>query len=307
MTLLANMTEAPARRGLAMLLMVVSSVGISFGGLIVRSMDGADAWQINFYRSLSLAAVVMGILIYRYRGNTATRIRGIGWPGLMGGASLSVAGICYLQALNNTTVANTLFVLSAIPFFTAALAWLILSETLRRETVVTMIFAAIGVGIMVADGIGAGSAYGNVMALITALGFSGFAVIVRANRQVDMLPSLLVSSIIILVLSTIIRWGDLGISAKDIMLSFLWGGVLSGIGNAMFIFASRHLVAAELTLFMLLEFALGPLWVWVGIGETPTRWTLFGGAVVILAVTVRAVLEIQRGSARMKRSRPAQM
>lgn len=294
---------APSRRGLAMLLMVVSSIGISFGGLIIRSMDSATPWQINFYRSLALGVAITLIIISRHRGRSVSMIAGIGRPGLIGGACLSVAGIAYLQALDHTTVANTLFVLSAIPFFTAALAWLFLGENLRRATLVTMIFAATGIGMMVVEGIGTGSAYGNLMALTTALGFSAFAVIVRANRQIDMLPSLLVSSAFILTLALIMNWGELGITHKDVLLCFLWGGVLSGIGNALFIFASRHLVAAELTLFMLLEFALGPIWVWMFIGEVPTRWTVIGGSIVILAVTIRAFLELRRGIARTKRTR----
>jgi len=157
---------------------------------------------------------------------------------------------------------------------------------------------------MVAEGISIGSVFGNLMALTTALAFASFAVIVRSNRQVDMLPSLLVSSAIIFCLALLMRWDDLGISVKDVLLCFLWGGVLSGVGNAMFIFASRHLVAAELTLFMLLEFALGPVWVWLGVGETPTRLTIIGGMIVIFAVTARALAELHQGSSRKRRSRP---
>ena len=304
MAVTTDISKVRTRRGLAMLVMVISSVGISFGGLIVRSMDGADPWQINFYRSISLGIIVLLILLYRYPGQAVARLRGIGRPGLLGGAFLSVAGIAYLQALDHTTVANTLFVLSAIPFFTAALAWLFLDENLRRATLVTMVIAAIGIGVMVAEGISVGSAYGNFMALLTAMGFSAFAVIVRANRQVDMLPSLLVSSAIILVLALILRWDDLGITLKDVLLCFLWGGILSGIGNALFIFASRHLVAAELTLFMLLEFALGPIWVWIGVNEVPTRLTIIGGCIVIAAVSIRALLELYHGTDRHRRSRP---
>jgi drug/metabolite transporter (DMT)-like permease len=68
----------------------------------------------------------------------------------------------------------------------------------------------------------------------------------------------------------------------------------------MFIFASRHLAAAEVTLIMLLEFAPGPIWVWLYIGEVPTRWTLIVVSVVITAVAVRAILEL------MNKSRPEQ-
>ncbi len=302
-----QIVDAPSRRGLAMATMVASSVAISFGGLVLRSMDDADTWQINFYRSLAFGTVICLIMVFRYRGEALAKVHQIGRPGLFGGALLSAAGVAFLQAISNTTIANTLFTLSAIPFLTAGMAWVFLGEGLKRMTLITMAVAALGVGIMVAEGVGSGSAYGNLMALITALCFSGFAVIVRRNRQVDMLPALLVSAVIIAFLGLAMRWGDLDLSLHDILLCILWGGVLSGLGNAMFIFASRHLVAAELTLFMLLEFALGPIWVWIFINEVPGRWTILGGTVVILSVTIRAGLEVREAGARLRRGRPSPM
>jgi drug/metabolite transporter (DMT)-like permease len=276
-----------------MALMVASSVLISFGGLILRNIEAADAWQINFYRSLAFILAIAIVLVWQYRGNTIVRIRAIGRPGLLGGVLLAGAGIAFLQALTHTTVANTLFTLSAIPFITAALARVILKERLSRATLVTMFFAAFGVITMVVEGAGIGSGYGNAMALLTALGFSGFAIIVRQNRRIDMKPTLLVSGAIIVLFALAARFDDLGISMNDLLLCILWGGVLSGLANGMFIAASRHLVAAEVTLFMLLEFALGPIWVWLFVGEVPTRWTLLGGTLVIASVSLRAVIELR--------------
>ncbi len=109
-----------------MAIMIASSIGISFGGLVLRSMDDADAWQINFYRSLALVLAIMSILMIQYRGKAAIHVRGVGKPGLLGGALLAMANVAFLQSITNTTVANTLFTLSAIPFITAALAWLFL-------------------------------------------------------------------------------------------------------------------------------------------------------------------------------------
>ena len=47
-----------------------------------------------------------------------------------------------------------------------------------------------------------------------------------------------------------------------------------------------------MTLLMLIEFALGPIWVWWFIGETPSRWTLIGGSVILASVAVRAILDL---------------
>lgn len=283
----------PSRRGYAMGIMIFSSVLISFGGLIIRNMEVADAWQINFYRGIAFALAISLLVFFRYRRRTFLQVRRIGWIGTLGGCLLAFAGICFVQALTTLTIANTLFILCAIPFITAALARVFLGEVLSRPTLITMLIAAAGILIMLAEGFGFGSVFGNTMALLTAFGFAGFAVIVRHKREVDMIPAYLASAVVIIFVSLAARYGDLGIPLWDIALCFLWGGVVSGIANALFIVASRYLIAAELTLFMLLEFALGPIWVWLFIGETPTFWTVLGGMLVIAAVAVRAGLELK--------------
>lgn len=293
----------PSRRVYAMGLMVFSSVVISFGGLIMRSFERADPWQINFYRSVALITAITLILVFRYRRQSLAKVRGIGGLGVVGGVLLAMAGITFLQSLSHTTVANTLFTLSAIPFVTATLARVFLKERLQRATLVTMVAAAAGIFVMMAEGFGAGSLYGNAMALLTTLGFSGFAVIVRRNREIEMLPTLLVTGLIIAAVTLLVRLDDLGISLRDLALCFLWGGVLSGVANSIFIFASRHLVAAEVTLFMMLEFALGPIWVWLVVEEVPSRWTLVGDILVIAAVAVRAMIELRRSGRQMRRGR----
>ncbi|MDH3377476.1 MAG: DMT family transporter [Gammaproteobacteria bacterium] len=284
------------RRGYAIGLIVSSSVVISFGGVIVRNIDAADPWQINFYRSASLAAALTVIMLLRYGGATPRYIQSIGAAGIAGAMLLAAAGIAFMQALTHTTVANTLFILSAIPFFAAGLARLFLNERLQRITLATMVAAAVGISIMIGDGIGAGSIYGNAMALATALSFASFAVIVRRQRQVDMVPAVWLSGLIITAVAFLVRIGDIAISLHDIALCIVWGAVLSGFANSMFVIAARHLAAAEVTLFMLLEFTLGPLWVWLFIGEQPSRWALMGGAVVIVSVAIRALAQLRRPS-----------
>ncbi len=234
--------------------MVASSVVISFTGLIVRHVD-ADPMVMNFYRALSLMVAVTLILAIQYRRMAITHVIRIGWPGIAGGVMLTVAAICFLQSMTHTTVANTLFILGAIPFFTAALAWVFLRERPAQATLWAMVIAFSGITVMLGEGFGSGSAYGNLMAMGTAICFSVYTVIVRRNRHVNMLPALLVSTVLIVLVA---------------------------------------LAAAELTLFMLLEFALGPVWVWLFMNEIPSRWTLLGGSLVVVAVITRALVELRQ-------------
>ena len=249
---------------------------------------------MNFYRALSLMVAITLILAIQYRRMAITHVIRIGWPGIAGGVMLTVAAICFLQSMTNTTVANTLFILGAIPFFTAALAWVFLKERPAQATLWAMVIAFCGIAVMLGEGFGSGSAYGNMMAMGTAICFSVYTVLVRRNRQVGMLPALLVSTVLITLVAGVTRYGSLTISTDDLVLCMVWGGVLSGFTSVCFIVASRHLAAAELTLFMLLEFALGPIWVWLFMNEIPSRWTLLGGSLVVVAVITRALVELRQ-------------
>jgi len=288
----------PDMRRLAILLVISGYVVASFSGLIVRLLE-VGPLVMNFYRALFLMCAVMVLLAIRHRGASVVRVIGVGWPGLLAGTMLAITAITFLQSLSYTTVANTLFVLGAIPFVTAALAWILLKERPNVATFVAMIIAFAGIMIMIGEGFSVGSTYGNLMALLATLCFSIYAVLVRRYRQIDMLPAILISTLIIMVVVALIRQGHLEISRQDLLLCLLWGGVMSGFTSAVFIFASKHVVAAELTLFMLLEFALGPVWVWLFVNEIPSRWTLVGGVLVISALIGRSLSEFRSpGSSR---------
>lgn len=282
------------QRLIALGLMAAGSTAISFGGLVIRNIEQADEWQLVFFRALGMLFSVTVILSIRYRRHAIFRLRDIGWPGVIGAILVAVASISFVQSVSHTTVANALFMLCAIPFFSAALARVFLKEALPWRTVVTMVVAAGGVVVMLGDGFGAGTMFGNLMGLLTAISFATYAVIVRWRRDVDMLPVLVVSSLIIMASGAIVSGGALGVPLRDIALCLLWGGVLSGFANWMFIVASRQLVAAEVTLVMLLEFVFGPIWVWLFVNEVPTQLTLIGGSLVIGAVLFRALSELRQ-------------
>ena len=80
---------------------------------------------------------------------------------------------------------------------------------------------------------------------------------------------------------------------QEILLCFLWGAVLMGFVHSVFIFATRFLLASEVTFFMLLEFSLGPFWVWIFLNEAISQETLYGGIIVMLSVGVYSLFEIK--------------
>ena len=283
-----------SNRNLSILLLITGSVGISFGGLIMRNINNADPWQITFYRSLAFLFSITLVLIYRHNSDILTSIKKIGYPGIAGGFFLMIAQILYVQSFAHTSIANALFTFSTIPFISALLAFIFLKEKISTTTIVTMFFAFIGIFIMIKDGLETGGFYGNIIALICAFSFSTFVIILRKSRNNDMLPVNLISSVLVLIVSFAISLGEINVPIQDILLCFLWGGVLSGFVHSVFVYSTRFLQASEATLFMLLEFSLGPFWVWIFLNETITQEAFYGGIIVMLSVAVYSFFEIKK-------------
>ena len=127
------------------------------------------------------------------------------------------------------------------------------------------------------------------MALLTAIMFSSFAVIVRKFQAIDMIPTLILAQFISGLIGFVTRYDNLGISENDLFLCFLLGSLLSGMANCGFVIASRHFVATEVTLYMFIELALGKLWVWIFANETITKESLIGGLIIMMSVLTKTI------------------
>ena len=280
-------------KSLAILLILASTVGISFGGLIMREIEFGNAWQITFHRNLAFFIAISLILAKSYGLASFGALTAVGKPGIIAGIFLAIANICFIHSLSITSVANTLFTLSAIPFITAAIAFFVLKEVISLKTFLIMITAFFGIILMVSEGLQTNQFTGMALAFCTALSFSCFAIILRKYNYLDMIPCLLISSFFVIAITYIVSAGNIFIPIKEIAYCFFWGGVLSGFVNSAFIFATRYLSASEVTLFMLLEFSLGPMWVWLFLNEVVSSQTLAGGAIVIFCVSVNSLLKLK--------------
>ena len=206
---------------------------------------------------------------------------------------MAIANISFIHSLENTSVANTLFTLSTIPFITAIIAFFTIKERVSYLTFILMAIAFLGIALMVSEGLRANEGIGIFLAFCTALSFSCFAVILRKNNDRDMIPCLLLSALLVIFSTYTISFANITIPIKEIAYCIFWGGVLSGFVNAAFIFGTKYMSASEVTLFMLLEFSLGPIWVWLIIKEQPSIETLQGGIVIITTIAIHSFLKLK--------------
>jgi drug/metabolite transporter (DMT)-like permease len=299
------MTVPHSARRRALIYMLIAPVCWSTGGLFVRLLSIRDAWEIVFWRSLFMSLFVAVALAVMHRDRMPRAVLAVGWPGLLAGAFLAGQFFLFIASLTRTTVANTFVLMSISPFLAALAAKAFLGERVTLRTGIAMAIAFAGIVIMFADSLDAGRLAGNLLAIGVSVLFAlNVTVLRKVHATVDMLPMVMIAGLLSIVVALPLAL-PLQASPTDLAVLAMMGCLQLGTGCLLLVAASRHLTATELGLLALLEPILGPIWVWVLLGEHPGNLALIGGAVVLSAVIANEAYAAWRGSSESAESVPA--
>ena len=268
------------------LLVFLGACSLSFGGLIVKSFEGANLWQILFWRSLFFILVIFIFLLMSYQKKILSAFYESGFPGFIGGIILS-SGFCgYVFAMYNTSVANTNFIIQTQTIFLAIFGYFFLKESVSKITMVSIALAILGILLMIGSDLEPGQMSGNFAAFIMPISFAILILIVRKYPEVDMIPLQLVAGIFATLIGLFMS-PSIIVSSNDIFLGFIAGFFQVGLGFILITIGARSTPSAFVGIIMLTEAVLGPLWAWMFANENPPLTVLFGGAVVITAVVIQ--------------------
>ena len=270
-------------------LVFLGACSLSFGGLIVKSFEGATLWQILFWRSLFFTIIVSIFLLLTYKTKVLYAFKKSGFPGLIGGIILS-SGFCgYVFAMYNTTVANTNFIIQTQILFLAIFGYIFLKEKISWVTLISIFLAIGGVILMIGSSLSPGQMTGNLAAFIMPISFAILILIIRKYPHVDMIPLQLIAGIVAMIVGYFIA-GKINISYHDIFLGFLAGFFQLGLGFIFITIGARNTPSAVVGIIMITEAVLGPLWAWMFANENPPLTVLIGGCIIIFAVLLQFLL-----------------
>ena len=266
-------------------------------GLGIRMIEDAIVLQILFYRSISLSAFLFLVIWLRSRESPLKLAIKAGLPASIGGLSLVAAYAGGIYAIQTTSVANAMLLFASAPFMAAILGWIVLRESVRPATWIATCVAMTGIAVMVSGQSDGASLIGSLAALCSAFGFAVFTVALRWGKSGEMLPAVFLSGVYAIIITGVIC---LAIGAP-LILSWNDGGIAMGMGVfqvgaglILYTLGSKTVPAAELTLLSLAEVLLGPLWVWLFLGETITAYTLIGGTILLAAIAGNALSGARR-------------
>ena len=279
---------------LGFFLVVLSGLIWSFGAPLVRLLEDADSFRLQYllYRGLIITSVILIFILLREGKNFFHTFRRIDSWSLIGSLVMSVTFFGWIYALTTTTVAITLLMLAVSPVLSAFLGYLVLGERLSRSTLINMLIVAIGITIMVWDTDKSTTILGVIYGFFVALGFSIYTITIRKNPEVPKLltPALagffcmIWASILIIVTGSSFEMPSVNIGIS------MTHGLVVGLGLILYGLGAKYLPSGELVMLSLLEVVLGIFWAWLpalGINEVPTRNTLIGGLAILVAIILQ--------------------
>ena len=262
-----------------------SGIMFSFTALFFRAIESATDWQFLAVRATGALAAMLVITALR-AGRRPVPFHIIGWRTGLAGVLLGAMSVLYILAFARTSVATVTFLLAAGPLSGAYFGRIMLGERLHRSTVIAIVIAAAGIAVMAMRGVDAGRVDGFVLAAVIPAILGLYNVLVRSTPKVDPVIPAIISNSLVIPLTVVVAWSSTGLNMplRDAALGFLAGFVLIGVGLPLYNLGHRSVPTAQISLLVMSEVVLAPLWVWIWPGETPAAATLIGGALVIGAV-----------------------
>jgi drug/metabolite transporter (DMT)-like permease len=273
-------------RGAPLLFVFAAAFLWSTGGLFIK-WNTLTGLELSFCRSL-FAMLTVAIL---------TKHEGFGLNRISAVASIlyAVLLVLFVLATKATTAANAIFLQYTAPVYVLIFEPLIYKEKFRLRDLVTVLVCLGGMGLFFVGQLRPQDIEGNVMALASGLCFAFYFLLLRhpQAREVNRASSVIYGNLVAVI--ALAWWGLpalLNLGGHDALSVTYLGVVQLGIAYALFTKGmARGVRSLDAGIICYIEPVLNPLWVFLVLGERPSRWAVLGGTIIVAAVIVHMLLD----------------
>lgn len=282
------MTTDLARRTFASPLLFVLAAALlwSTGGLFIKwtSLSGLELSSLRSFFALLTVAIF-------------TRHEGFGLNRITAAAAIlyAVLVILFVMATKETTAANAIFLQYTAPVYLLILEPVVYKEKFRGRDLATVLVCIGGMALFFVGQLRPQDVSGNVMALASGFCFALYFLLLRhpKAREVNRASSVIYGNLLCVLVAA--PWGLAALSRVDVhdLMSVVYLGVVQlGISYTLFtVGMTRGVRSLDAGIICYIEPVLNPVWVFLVLGERPSRWALLGGAIIITAVIIHMLLD----------------
>ena len=265
---------------------------ISFDALLVRLADTSD-WNVAFWRGTGIFVSMLLVVLVRNRGRAGRVLHVFRGPPAIASVLFGVNSILFVMSVSHTSVANTVIILSTGPFFAAVFSWFLLKELVPLRTWIAILAAFSGVVIIFSGSLALNDLKGNIFALMIAVIMGGNFTLLRGHPRAQRIPLVCAGGLVTAVISVFFA-EPFSLCLASYAALAVMGLVQMPAAQVLIATGTRYIPSPEVTLFMLIESVLGPVWVWMAMGEVPPEAAFIGGFIIIPTVIIHSLLNLRR-------------
>lgn len=252
----------------------------STGGVFIKLIS-LNSLQLSFFRAL-LSALTILVLFRKnaVRFNPGTLLNGLFYAAIL---------ILFVVAAKSTTVANAIFLQYTAPIYVFLFEPLILKTKFEKINLITITICVAGMLLFFAGDLSPGDKTGNIAAILSGICFAGFLIGMRKNKPEYQFATIFYGNVFITIFCSFSVFGLNTLSLKDMAMFSYLGIFQIGIAYVIFSYGLKRVHAIEASLLSMIEPVLNPVWTYLGYGEVPSIYSIFGGIVIIIGLTLKTI------------------
>ena len=277
--------------------LILTSIGVLAivpDSILIRLIQ-ADILTITFWRALIPGVIIsLGVMIF-YRKPTISFLKAPKLSGLIFIVSHSFGTLFFVVAIELTSIASALFIISTSPIFAAIISRIFLNEKITSRMIFTILGALIGISIISLGSFNAESIFsiGDIAALGAAICLAISLTAARSASNFSMIPAVGVSSLLTsLCVFYFIK--PFNLLYSDWVFILILGIIFVPIATCLIATGPRYITSAEVSLLLLLEATLAPILAWFILSEFPGYKTILGGVIVISVLVFSNIIALRQ-------------
>ena len=262
---------------------------------MVMRFSNLDRWPLMGWRGVLMGLTLLIFWQLSNFSNSKKKISSIySWPGIIVIFSFAINSVTFTLGIQETSVMVVLTAVATMPVFAALLSVFLMNESQGWSGWATIIFAMIGVVIVVSDGNNAigqpegSSLLGAIYGCITASGLALAFTMARKFPELEIILAAAIGSLLSGIFGFLLS-ADGSIFTAPLWTIISMGVIILPVSFGLISIAPRYTTSSIVSLIMLLEMVIGPFWVWIAIGEKPSITMMIGALLVITVISFHII------------------
>ncbi|MBY0541121.1 MAG: DMT family transporter [Arcobacteraceae bacterium] len=282
---MTNNAKGLALTSLGVFIMSLESLFIKF--------TTVSPFLFSFYIGIFMFVSMASTLIFKKKEFIQKALK-TSFPMLIVCATLmGTSNIFFITAVKTTTVANVVIIFSTAALFSALFAYLFYREKISKNIIYASFFMFVGLFIIFNDKLEIGSIKGNIYALLCTAFFATSYVILSKYKEMNRVILTAFSGIALSCIS-IFFCENLAIDLKTLAIVMTMGLLISPISRVLIGNGAIYISASEVSLLMIIETMMAPIWVWIFLNEVPSKYTFIGGSIIITTLIVNSIYTLKK-------------